>query len=821
MSLTPRRNKKEDDPKMIGLWKIGRTIGKGSCGRVRIARHSKTGQYAAVKIVSKTSIMNSRMALHSPSDQADRMYSIEREIVVMKLIEHPNIMRLYDVWETSSELYLILEYVEGGELFDYLCEKRRLSTYEALGFFQQIIAAVNYCHRFNIAHRDLKPENLLLDQNKNIKVVDFGMAAWQGKADLLRTSCGSPHYAAPEVVMGCTYNGASADIWSCGVILYALLAGRLPFDDEDLDTLLDKVKGGKFVMPGDIDPRASDLISRMLTKDVAKRITIPEIMQHRFFTSQPPKKMDCDVPNLDEIARPLSSEDDIDCDIFGNLRSLWHGRSDEEIIASLLNKEPSWEKGVYHLLVRYRMTHMENYDEEEEEKVVAKRVSKRRAKRDQENAGERSELLASLPPRAGPPTPSRAAREGQPQVSPSPSRGLSQMRQLSFLNSSLALNSMADASTPRKPRAQPSSSSAATPASALLSPLPATSASPAVPTGGVMQDDRIQQFMLQISEHLSVMQPAGSRPPLDSVQTPRATAAPPPTPYAMDPRSPGRDMQTPLGRRGMATADIFGVEGPAQSKTTRPLSVRPRSPAKSVASVDKENVPRLTVDTRIGAHYMHSPGRRSSAYSTDSGRRVQILEPPVIERGRLKKRRNPGQSPTSPASSAMSTGSSFVMSSTPRRRWFPQLFKFKPTQFHLLSVADAHRSVSTCRQILEQMGVTTALAYEPSEDPASPDSDTFTLKCWLEDPRDTRGAMSSLKGVRFRVEVHRPSSIQTIAGYAVLLSLVLEKGAATTLKLVYNRLRRGWDLDSQDLPPASRSHEVEDDERFVEVVYAQ
>jgi serine/threonine protein kinase len=166
MQDTPRlapKLRKEDDPKVIGLWKIGRTIGKGSSGmshslsilpplspvfvtgRVRIARHSKTGQYAAIKIVSKTALVNSRRSIQGLDEHADRiLLGIEREIVIMKLIDHPNIMRLYDVWETSTELYLILEYVEGGELFDYLCKRGRLSTPEALGYFQQIIAAIDY-----------------------------------------------------------------------------------------------------------------------------------------------------------------------------------------------------------------------------------------------------------------------------------------------------------------------------------------------------------------------------------------------------------------------------------------------------------------------------------------------------------------------------------------------------------------------------------------------------------------------------------------------------------------------------------------------------
>lgn len=167
-----------------------------------------------------------------------------------------------------------MEYVQGGELFDYLVSRGRLPVAEALHYFQQIISAVDYCHRFNIAHRDLKPENLLLDKDKNIKVADFGMAAWEGGDALLHTSCGSPHYASPEVVAGESYHGSVSDIWSCGVILYALLAGRLPFDDDNVRVLLDKVRDGRYAMPGDIEPIAKDLIRRMLEKDVRKRITV-------------------------------------------------------------------------------------------------------------------------------------------------------------------------------------------------------------------------------------------------------------------------------------------------------------------------------------------------------------------------------------------------------------------------------------------------------------------------------------------------------------------------------------------------------------------
>ncbi|TBU30633.1 Pkinase-domain-containing protein [Dichomitus squalens] len=774
--------KRDGDPKMIGLWKVGRTIGKGSsAGRVRLARHSKTGQYAAVKIVSKTALLNSRMSLHDLGEEADRiLHSIEREIVIMKLIEHPNIMRLYDVWETSTELYLILEYVEGGELFEYLCDKGRLSAPEAIGYFQQIIMAIDYCHRFNIAHRDLKPENLLLDRHKNIKVADFGMAVWQGAGNMLNTACGSPHYAAPEVIKGEAYDGTAADIWSCGVILYALLVGRLPFDDEDLPVLLEKVKAGRFTIPNEVDARAHNLIRRMLEKDVNRRITIPEILRHPFYKSQKPKPMNCDVPKLDEIARPLTSKDEIDRDIFANLRTLWPGAKDEQIQARLMDGKPSWEKGVYQLLVQYRAKHSEDYDEDQERALVEKREKRRKAKQDAETR-ERVQLLAELPPRAGPPTPTRA-RTGVARRSPSPSptRAPGGMQKVSFL-------SLMDGSLPPLTSTPVTTGAPSPDPPSLQSPRPQSQLPPIeVPQ---VEDQRVQEFLNQIAQQLVTIQasnmPIRDQGNYDHVFSPLMASLAPLTPMRQfgDQIKASTNGQDPF---------LLGEE----PKQTRPLSIRRRNEP----DADKENAsikPRPTLKVDTGA----------------SENRPSLLEPPD-DRGRLKKRRSPMLSPAWPAS-AFSEGS-FVLPSTPKRKWLGALFRFKPASYQLLSTKDAEHTHATCRKLLEDMGVVVSGAHYVSG------SDALTLECTLADSRerDEDGVLAAVKSVRFRVEIGRPSPVHELAGFTVVVQLALEKGAASSLKLLYGRLRRDWNLDSAPVACESLSTRELEGGRFLEVVFS-
>lgn len=245
-------------PQNIGPWRLGKTLGRGATGRVLLATNQNTGQKAAVKVVSKSELQDDELNRKS-GDEGGLPYGIEREIIIMKLLNHPNVLRLYDVWETSKALYLVLEYVEGGELFDLLVERGPLQEIEAIKYFRQIILGTAYCHALGICHRDLKPENLLLDSALNVKLADFGMAALESNGKLLETSCGSPHYAAPEIVSGLKYHGAASDVWSCGVILFALLTGRLPFDDENIRNLLLKVQAGNYEMPPRVKCRSTGL----------------------------------------------------------------------------------------------------------------------------------------------------------------------------------------------------------------------------------------------------------------------------------------------------------------------------------------------------------------------------------------------------------------------------------------------------------------------------------------------------------------------------------------------------------------------------------
>lgn len=265
--------------------------------QVKLATHVVTGHKVAVKILNKAKIK-----------QLGMEEKVQREINILHLCTHPHIIRLYEVIDTPTDIFLVQEYISGGELFDYIVSKGRLSADEARNFFHQIISGVEYCHFQKIVHRDLKPENLLLDSNLNIKIADFGLSNLMRDGDFLRTSCGSPNYAAPEVISGHLYAGPEVDVWSCGVILYALLCGSLPFDDESIPNLFKKIKSGMYSLPTHLSQLAKNLIPRMLEVDPMKRITIPEIRLHPWFQHKLPPYLRHPPELMEKQERVIDSE---------------------------------------------------------------------------------------------------------------------------------------------------------------------------------------------------------------------------------------------------------------------------------------------------------------------------------------------------------------------------------------------------------------------------------------------------------------------------------------------------------------------------------
>ncbi|KAJ3122344.1 hypothetical protein HK098_002932 [Nowakowskiella sp. JEL0407] len=355
--MVQKINAAKEGVQRIGPYNLGKTLGVGSSGRVKLGIHAETGLKVAIKIIPKESLSkDAAQKTNSEKPKYTINKKLEREITIMKLIQHPHLMQLYDVYETEKELFLILEHIEGGELFDYLVKKGRLPEKEALSFFQQIIFGVDFCHRHLICHRDLKPENLLLDKEMNIKIADFGMASLQVTGKMLETSCGSPHYACPEIIKGVKYDGPPADIWSCGVILYALLTGNLPFDDDNIRRLLSKVKSGMYYIPDFISADAKDLIKRMLVIEPSKRITMKEIFSHPWFNSHEPKLKEQIYP-----VSPPVSESRIDYDVVNSLGLLGWG-TEEELKTALMLEGPNMEKVFYYLLIQRKYEFFENYD---------------------------------------------------------------------------------------------------------------------------------------------------------------------------------------------------------------------------------------------------------------------------------------------------------------------------------------------------------------------------------------------------------------------------------------------------------------------------
>ncbi|KAJ6248564.1 protein kinase [Anaeramoeba flamelloides] len=340
--------------------------------------HFKTKQQVAIKIVSK------KQLLSKPAN----MERMRREISIQKLIKHPSVLKIYDVYETERNLFLVLEYISGGELFDYIVECGKVPSTQARIFFQQIIFAIEHIHSFSITHRDLKPENLLLDSNYNIKIIDFGMAKIMDTGNLLETACGSPHYVSPDVLKGKGYDGKKSDIWACGVILYALLCGYLPFNNKNYHKLLNSVKKGRFKFPiGLLGENAKDLIRKMLTVRPEKRITIKEIKQHPWFTANYPTPYIPPSPPIDygkDLEKPIL-ENNIKLNIFEELEQLgW--MNPNEIVSELKSKKPNTVKVFYKFFEKYNSQNQNfnnnnnggNNDNFKQEKENEKKTSKQK-----------------------------------------------------------------------------------------------------------------------------------------------------------------------------------------------------------------------------------------------------------------------------------------------------------------------------------------------------------------------------------------------------------------------------------------------------------
>ncbi|XP_072517702.1 serine/threonine-protein kinase MARK2 isoform X4 [Salminus brasiliensis] len=269
-SRNPQATTSDDQPH-IGNYRLLKTIGKGNFAKVKLARHVLTGKEVAVKIIDKTQLNSSSLQ------------KLFREVRIMKLLNHPNIVKLFEVIETEKTLYLVMEYASGGEVFDYLVAHGRMKEKEARAKFRQIVSAVQYCHQKCIVHRDLKAENLLLDADMNIKIADFGFSNEFTLGNKLDTFCGSPPYAAPELFQGKKYDGPEVDVWSLGVILYTLVSGSLPFDGQNLKELRERVLRGKYRIPFYMSTDCENLLKKFLILNPTKRGSLEQqIMKDRW-----------------------------------------------------------------------------------------------------------------------------------------------------------------------------------------------------------------------------------------------------------------------------------------------------------------------------------------------------------------------------------------------------------------------------------------------------------------------------------------------------------------------------------------------------------
>ncbi|CAE6520067.1 unnamed protein product [Rhizoctonia solani] len=793
----------------IGPWILGDMIGKGSSGRVKLGKHKYSGKMAAIKIISKNPVLTSKQTLaEMDARHQKQLQGIHREIVIMKLINHPCIMALYDLQETETEFYLALEYIEGGELFDYIVSRGRLPEPEVLFYFKQILYGLDYCHRFNISHRDLKPENILLDKNMNIKIADFGMAALEVANGMLETSCGSPHYASPEIVAGKAYHGASSDIWSCGVVLYALLTSRLPFDDPDIRVLLKKVKIGKFDMHDSISPVAADLIRRMLVVDPARRITIRQIFRHPFFNRQTNRLfINPPPPSLEELSLPIGQTERIERAYLDNLVLLFH-KSPVEIVHALRAMEPSWEKAFLYLLRQYAERVRENYGEDGEEEYYAPIIFANVA--NSAVARRRKDMFAKprLPPLGG----VKMERSDRPRP--------------------LSVGGHWDeVRTPRDEMARKGSYDEAARKEARRNRDEMVE----------VRGSRYSRDEPTTSRHSREESSRRPRPP--SVIGPRPNP-PVSSKIRTDLVSPSRISATrpapePRPTSAMAIRPAFETTKPPVSRPGSHLNPMAQAfesvfqdvvlgpePFKSVLSPDVDGGfavgRRWSGEDRGRAPASEDIGRNALRMSEDQNREVakrSTLSPhaePFIlgslgqPAAKLTRKGKPAplslNNPNWQAVSSVSQPGTPCIDSPKIGQqpkvtgWFTNLFTFKPVYHVLYSTASIELTARECTRVLTTFGIQ-VLKVQGQD----------LLRCNVERFHDLDGVLIA-KPVKFRIEVKSNSRIldsprfdvpgtpltatSTASPYPCVLVMTQEKGAHSTLKAVYARLRAMWKLDA-------------------------
>ncbi|KAJ6180653.1 hypothetical protein N7519_011114 [Penicillium mononematosum] len=305
-AAAPRRRTTITTP--TGQWALGKTIGAGSMGKVKLAKNTETGEQVAIKIVPRLSTEEHRSSRET--ERADRSKEIRtaREAAIVSLVNHPYICGMRDVVRTSYHWYMLFEYVNGGQMLDYIISHGKLKEKQARKFARQIASALDYCHRNSIVHRDLKIENILISKTGDIKIIDFGLSNLFSPRSLLKTFCGSLYFAAPELLQARQYTGPEVDVWSFGIVLYVLVCGKVPFDDQSMPQLHAKIKKGVVEYPPGLTAECRHIISRMLVTDPKQRASLAEIMSHPWMNkgfSNPPENH---LPHREPLQLPLDQE---------------------------------------------------------------------------------------------------------------------------------------------------------------------------------------------------------------------------------------------------------------------------------------------------------------------------------------------------------------------------------------------------------------------------------------------------------------------------------------------------------------------------------